>query len=57
MTDKPTVLDVLDQMRADAGAEFGMTADYVRTWADRIELAWRRELWATASRLTPPDER
>lgn len=42
MTDKPTVFEVLDRMREHAEGP-GLTPAVVRDWADRIELAWRRE--------------
>lgn len=38
MSDKPTVLDVLEDVRSKVG---GFVQAY--EWLDRIELAWRRE--------------
>lgn len=44
MTDKPTVLDVLDRMRESAGEDPQVSdPGLLRYWADHIELAWRRE--------------
>jgi hypothetical protein len=44
MTDKPTVLEVLDAFRADVCSTDPCLASLaLRHWADRIELAYRRE--------------